>query len=446
MNFQSVFFLGIGGIGMSAIARFLKQQNVHVAGYDKTPTSLTQQLEKENIPVIYEDIPEILSNYEAIVYTPAIPKDLKLFQEALKSNKPFLKRSQILGEISKNFKTLAVAGTHGKTTTSAMLAHLLKSSNIDCSAFIGGITKNYHSNYILGNEPILVVEADEYDRSFLTLFPEYAIITSTDPDHLDIYQTHEGFLSGFEQFASQVQKKIFLHEHLKDFSKLVNKPFNFYGISNDCKYQIKLKSIEGLTSYLDYQSPNHEIKDLELHFPGEHNLKNLCGAISLALEVGANEDGIKKGVSTFQGIQRRLDIHIYQKDLILIDDYAHHPVEISSILNAVKQLFPDFWIIAIFQPHLFTRTRDFYKEFAKSLSIADEIILLPIYPARELSIPNISSEIIYQQIYKNYKHLINLHEVPELVLEIIQKPSVILTIGAGDIDTIIEPIKRKLLL
>ncbi len=445
MNFQSVFFLGIGGIGMSAIARFLKLKNVSIAGYDKTQTTLTQQLQNEGITVIYEDNPNVLSDYDCVVYTPAIPKDLKLFQEALKSQKPLWKRSQILGEISKSFKTLAIAGTHGKTTTSGMLAHLLKSSHIDCSAFIGGITKNYQSNYLLGHEPILVVEADEYDRSFLTLFPEYAIITSTDSDHLDIYKTHEGFQLGFQQFASQVQNKIYLHEHLKDFSQKINKPFDFYGITGNSNYYLKLKGSEGLTNYFDYYSPSHQIKDLELYFPGEHNLKNICAAITLALESGSSEEGIRLGIKTFQGIQRRFDIQIYEKDLIYIDDYAHHPEEISSVLSAVKKLLPNFQMIVIFQPHLFTRTRDFYKEFAVSLSIADEIILLPIYPARELSIPNVSSEIIYQQIQQKNKYLINLQEVIHFVPNLINRPSVILTVGAGDIDTIVEPLKKQLI-
>jgi UDP-N-acetylmuramate--alanine ligase len=445
MNFQSAFFLDIGGIGMSAIARFLKQKNITVAGYDKTSTPLTQQLQKEGILVINEDNIEAIHPFDCVVYTPAIPKDLKLYQETVKSKKPLFKRSQILGEISKNFKTLAVAGTHGKTTTSGMLAHLLKSSSIDCSAFIGGITKNYHSNYLLGNDPVLVVEADEYDRSFLTLFPEYAIITSTDSDHLDIYETQEGFLLGFQQFASQVQKKIFLHEHLKDFTKTLHKPFDFYGITGNSHYHLKLKGSEGLTNFFDYYSPNQVIKDLELHFPGEHNLKNICAAITLALENGASIEGVRKGVKTFQGIQRRLDIQIYQKDLIYIDDYAHHPEEITSLLSAVKKLLPNYHMIAIFQPHLFTRTRDFYKEFAESLSLADEIILLPIYPARELYIPNISSYIIYQQIKQKSKYLITLQEIPQFIPNLIKKPSVILTIGAGDIDTIVEPLKSNLL-
>lgn len=443
MNFQSVFFLGIGGIGMSAIARFLKLKGVQVAGYDKTLTTLTQQLQNEGINVIYEDTPEVIEGYDCVVYTPAIPKNLKLYQKTLQLKKNLFKRSQILGEISKNFKTLAVAGTHGKTTTSGMLTHLLKCSGMDCSAFVGGITKNYHSNYILGNDSLLVVEADEYDRSFLTLFPEYAIITSTDPDHLDIYETTEGFQLGFQQFANQVQKKIFLHEHLKDFSKFIRKEFDYYGISGNSRYYLKLKGSEGLTNFFDFYSPNYEVKNLELNIPGEHNLKNICGAIALALENGANEKGIQEGVKTFQGIQRRFDIQIYQNDFIYVDDYAHHPEEIRSLLSSVRKLLPDYQIIAIFQPHLFTRTRDFYKEFAESLSIADEIVLLPIYPARELSIPNVTTEIIYQQINHKKKYLINLQDITNFVPNLIKKPSIVLTIGAGDIDTIVDPLKHQ---
>ncbi len=445
MNLTSVFFLGIGGIGMSALARFLKSKNIPVAGYDKTYTPLTQQLQNEGINIIYEDLPDAIQDFDYVVYTPAIPKNLKLLQYAIHSNKLILKRAQLLGEISKNFKTLAVAGTHGKTTTSGMLAHLLKSSGIQCSAFIGGISKNYNSNYISGNNDLLVVEADEYDRSFWTLFPEYAIITSVDPDHLDIYHDTENFERGFIQFANQVKTKIFLHEHLINFSSKIHKAYDFYGITGNSKYYLKVKNSDSLINYFDYFSPQGCIQNLVFHFPGEHNLKNICAAITLALLNGANELGIQTGVRTFQGIQRRFDIQINTKDLVYIDDYAHHPIEISALLNAVKKLLPNHYIIAIFQPHLFSRTRDFYKEFASSLSLADEIVLLPIYPARELSIPHITSNIIYQQITKNHKHLINLHHLPDFIPNLIKKPTVILTIGAGDIDTIVEPLKQKLI-
>lgn len=445
MNMQSIFFLGIGGIGMSALARFLKIQPIKIAGYDKTCTALTQELEKENIPVYYEDIPELIADFDCVVYTPAIPKTLKLFQTALHSKKLLLKRSQLLGEISKNYDTLAVAGTHGKTTTSGMLTHLLKSSGLDCSAFVGGITKNYHSNFILGKSNTLVVEADEYDRSFLTLFPQNAIITSVDPDHLDIYQTSEGFIEGFYQFASQVQDKIFLDENLKEFAKNIKKSFHFYGITKNTPYNIVLKESYGLKNYFDYHSPFGEIKDLVLHFPGEHNLKNICAAISLAMLKGASIDGIKKGVSTFQGIQRRFDIILDTKEMVYIDDYAHHPVEISTLLNSVKKLLPNYPIIAIFQPHLYSRTKDFANQFAESLSIANTVIMLPIYPARENPIPGITSQMIYEQIQCKHKYLISMEEIVDKLPQFITKPSVILTIGAGDIDKIVEPLKNKLI-
>lgn len=442
MNLHSVFFLGIGGIGMSALARFLKQKNIPVAGYDKTPTQLTQQLQNENIPVFFEDNPNLITDFDCVVYTPAIPKELKLFQNAQKTHKKVIKRSELLGEISLNFKTLAVAGTHGKTTTSSMLAHLLKSSQIDCSAFIGGITKNYNSNYISGNQDILVVEADEYDRSFWTLFPEMAIITSVDPDHLDIYLTPQGFEEGFIKFCSQVKKKIFLHDHLRDFSKKINPNYDFYGINGQSKFTLRLKGSSGLTNYFDYLSPEWKIQDLELHFPGEHNLKNICAAITVALHQGATEKGIRQGVKTFQGIKRRFDIMFYSQDLVYIDDYAHHPDEISALLHAVKMLLPQHQVIAIFQPHLYSRTRDFYQEFAKSLSIADEIILLPIYPARELPIEGVQTEIIFSEINKKSKYLLSKDEVFDYLPSFIRKPSVILTIGAGDIDTIVEKLQN----
>lgn len=463
---MTYYFLGIGGIGMSAIARFFNQRGDTVIGYDRTESPLTQQLQSEGISIHYDDNPELLpQDIDLVVYTPAIPDDTAELLELKKRNIPIKKRSQILGELTKGKKCIAVAGTHGKTTTSSMIAHLLTKSGIGCSAFLGGICKNFNSNMIIdNNSPYVVVEADEYDRSFLQLHPFYSVITATDPDHLDIYGTHENLINAFQQFADQTDTEghLFLkqgllgtdshHHHHDDehheehHEENHEKPYKVssytaQGIESDF-YPWNVRNYNG-DIFFDLRTPNGVIFDLQLTNAPLYNVENAVVAAAVALECGMTEHQLRHGLKTFEGVRRRFDYRIKNKDIIFIDDYAHHPNEISAVIESIRFLYPDKRLVGIFQPHLYSRTADFADQFATSLSSLDEVILMSIYPAREKPIPGVSSHMILKKIDSMSKYLCTPQQVIELLPALY--PDIVLTLGAGDIDRLVPLIEASLL-
>ena len=453
---HSVYFIGIGGIGMSALARWFNANGYFVAGYDKTPTPLTQELELEGIAVHFEDsvdaIPEKIKHNASeslIVYTPAIPKDHKEYNFLLESGFQIMKRSQVLGELTKSHFTIAVAGTHGKTTTSSIIAHILKSSGKNCTAFVGGIMTNYNSNLIIGTDApdcVMVVEADEYDRSFLTLHPDIAVITAVDADHLDIYGSADSLKDTFKDFINNIKKdgKLFIEEraaakvNIQDFK---NVSVQTYGLKGG-NVQANNVTVHNGIFHFEYSKNDFSIKDLKLSLPGFHNVENSLAAISACLAVEIEGKAIQTGIEKYQGVKRRFEYIIKSDDLIFIDDYAHHPEEITALLKSVKALYPKKITTAIFQPHLYTRTRDFADEFGKSLGLADRVILLDIYPARELPISGVTSEMLLEKTEGNEKFICSKEELIENLQN--SKLEVLLTVGAGDIDALVQPIKTAL--
>lgn len=456
-NIRYAYFIGIGGIGMSALARWFVANGRQVAGYDRTQTALTLALEQENIAVHYEDsiaaIPQDFVNHPEntlVIYTPAVPKDhseLIFLQE-----KGFVikKRAEVLGLISKSMRCIAVAGTHGKTTTSSMIAHILTYSGVDCAAFLGGITQNYQTNLLLnksqGHDTFVVVEADEYDRSFLQLHPEIAVITSTDADHLDIYGSADEVENSYTAFANQVQKQLFisLNTTLSKQAKLTAKLHHYSQnpfTSSEGIYATHIH-IANARFVFNYVSPKTSIEKIELMIPGFHNIENATAAISVALQIGIAPEKIKEALGTFKGVKRRFEYVINHEKAIQLDDYAHHPTEIKAFLKSVRALYPKRHITAVFQPHLFSRTQDFYKEFAESLSLADRLVLLPIYPARELQkdFPTTSSQIILDLVSTKDKQIIDYQNVISFLAS--QKNDIVATIGAGDVEGLIGGIKE----
>lgn len=447
-----VYFLGIGGIGMSAIARWFIANGYELAGYDKTATPLTAALEQEGISVHFEDnvalIPhQFLENISQtlVVYTPAIPKNHTEFNYLVEKGFTLMKRSQVLGLLTQNMFTIAVAGTHGKTTTSSMVAHLLKNAGKNVTAFLGGITQNYGTNFLINEQPenpICVVEADEFDRSFLTLYPDLTIVTSTDADHLDIYGDHNHVLESFRMFVGQIKENGKLYQklglELEGFTTNKSATFSL----NQGDYYCKNLRIENAEMIFDICYPQGIIQDCSLLTPGFHNVENALAASAVALAVGLTPEEVKDGVCSFKGVKRRFEYHIRSQQVVYIDDYAHHPAEIEAFLKSVKALYPTRKLTAIFQPHLFSRTRDFQEGFAQSLELADDLILLDIYPARELPIEGVTSDIIFDKVNLDNKTLCT----KEQVLEELKKRQVdlVVTIGAGDIDTLIAPIKELL--
>lgn len=447
---HSVHFLGIGGIGMSALARWFNRLGIKVSGYDRTPSVLTEALEQEGMEIHYldaiENIPlKIQEDQEntLIVWTPAMPKDsaeLNFFRE---KGFELKKRAVVLGMITASLPTIAVAGTHGKTTTSSMAAHLLKSSGVNIAAFLGGLTQNYNSNLILHDEaegnPTVVVEADEFDRSFLHLHPNVAVVTSVDPDHLDIYGDGTAMLEGFSQFIDLISPDGKLYIQAQAFVKL-RKPENGslkvmqYGLDYG---EIKAANIQALpaTFIFDYISEAKSILGLTLSMPGFHNVENALPAISIALDYGITEEQIRNGLMTFKGVKRRFEIWVQQEDRVYIDDYAHHPEEIRAFLNSVRAMFPGKKLTAVFQPHLFSRTRDFASGFSECLSLADEVVLLEIYPARELPIEGVTASMLLEGITSPKKSI----QSKENLLDYLKgnQPEVLVTMGAGDIDRLV---------
>ena len=440
-----VFFVGIGGIGMSAIARYFAKRGQVVCGYDKTRTKLTENLEGEGIVITYLDETDslpaaFLDNHEEtlIVYTPAIPKDSKILNHFIDKSFTLKKRSEVLGIISKGMFCIAIAGTHGKTTTSSIVAHILKDTGYDCTAFLGGITSNYNSNVLFGDNNVVVVEADEYDRSFLTLHPDVAVVTSMDADHLDIYGDKSHLEESFRLFAGQLKAEgtLYAHEGLPLENSIS------YAASSTATARSENLRVEGSKFVFDYADGSHQINDISLMLPGKHNVENTTVAIAIALQLGIDADKIKQAIANFKGVKRRFEYVVNNGNQIYIDDYAHHPEELKACFNAVRTLYPDKKLTVIFQPHLFTRTRDFADEFAKVLSTADELMLLEIYPARELPLEGINSQFLFDKITLSEKKICGKDFVVQHVKE--TKPELILTVGAGDIDTIIEPLKNIL--
>ena len=450
---HNVHFLGIGGIGMSALARWFNHIGVKVSGYDRTPSPLTADLGQEGMVISYVDnmdtIPhDVLEDKTntLIIWTPAMPKDsiqLNYFKE---NGFHLKKRAAVLGMITSDMPTIAVAGTHGKTTTSSMIAHLLKSGDKNIAAFLGGLTQNYQSNLILHDEgekeATVVVEADEFDRSFLHLHPNIAVVTSADPDHLDIYVDDSHLQEGFRQFVDLISEGGKLYVQYRAFEKLglsLKKEVNIrqYGIHGG---EIQAKNIQAMPAafLFDYQSAKHSINGLEMRMPGFHNVENALPAISIALDFGLSEGDIRNGLLTYKGVKRRFEIWVQEEDRVFIDDYAHHPEEIRAFLTSVRAMYPHRKLTAVFQPHLFTRTRDFAKGFSESLSLADDVVLLDIYPARELPIEGVTASMLLEDITSPKKSL----QSKEGLLNYLKsaKTDVLVTIGAGDIDRLVTPI------
>ena len=446
---NKVYFLGIGGIGMSALARYFMSKGITVFGYDRTPSPLTSALAKEGANISFtDDEKELQNNIIAnentlFIYTPAIPKNNKILNLLIQKGKKLYKRSEILGLLSKEFQTIGIAGTHGKTTVSSITAHLLNTSKLGCQAFLGGITKNYNSNLISHpSSKWMVVEADEYDRSFLELYPQIGLITTMDADHLDIYGTHENLIDTFKTYTGQIkengyciinhQLKHYFNDSLKHLTYSLNNPdADFFATEIelvDTKYHFTLNHPQG------------KISDITLQMPGIINLENTIAACSASLSAGVTEDEIKAAVASFKGIKRRMELIITNKNITYYDDYAHHPDEINASIESLSAIYPNKKLTVIFQPHLYSRTQDFTTEFAKSLDLADEIILLDIYPAREEPIPGVTSDSILS-LMKNKNSRIHKKEdiIPYLSSA---KPELLLTLGAGDIDRLVEPIKN----
>ena len=441
-NFNSIYFIGIGGIGMSALAHYFVNQGAKVSGYDRNKTELTKELENIGVEISYDekiDFLEDVKNIQLAIFTPAINQENIYFEYFKKSQVPLLKRSQILGEITKSLDTIAVAGTHGKTTTSSIIAHILTSDNKDGLSFIGGITSNYKSNFSIGEGDFSVVEADEYDRSFMNLYPNTIVLTSMDADHLDIYENKDSLVRAFKDFTNLLSdnKKLIVEENISHFFEANLS----YGFKKDNDLQIiNIQIKEGLYLF-DIVFKNQTYENFLFKMPGDYNLLNAAGSILACLINGITVESIKRGLQSYSGVKRRFDIQLSLPKLIYIDDYAHHPKEIDSLLGAVKSFYPNKFVVGVFQPHLFSRTRDFMDYFAESLSGFDQIFLLPIYPAREAPIKGVDSFVLMQKIKNNNKRIIN--SVSELFSFLNRDlDMVLLTIGAGDIDQWPKKIKK----
>lgn len=446
-NIQRIYFLGIGGIGMSALARFFNFHGKQVSGYDKTRTALTDELEKEGIVITFEDSLETLNKTaELIIYTPAIPKDHLQFNWYVAQHYTLLKRAQVLGLVANSMFNISIAGSHGKTSTSSITAHILKTANKNVAAFLGGICINFNSNFIDGDE-YAIAEADEYDRSFLNLEPNIALITSVDTDHLDIYGNLEAIENSFHQFCNKVRPNGILITNNTVTDKIINKNVANYRYSlsdvSSNYYTQNLKINNGEYTF-DIVHPNGVIQNIKSYYGGKHNIENAVGAAAIALNIGVSEEDIKNAIATFKGVKRRFETHVRNEKFVYIDDYAHHPRELDATISAARELYPNKKLTVIFQPHLFSRTKDLCDEFAVSLSKADELILLDIYPAREKPMPGITSKIILDKVSIDNKKNIVKEELLE-VLKNTNKLEVILTVGAGDIDTKVHAITQLLI-
>jgi UDP-N-acetylmuramate--alanine ligase len=445
-DIKRIYFLGIGGIGMSALARYFNEKGVIVSGYDKTETVLTKKLVAEGIAIHYEDNIELIDKAaELVVYTPAVPKDHKELNYFLENNYNLVKRSEVLGAITNSSYSICVAGTHGKTTTSTMVAHILRHSGYGCNAFLGGIAVNYDSNFWTSEKNVSVVEADEYDRSFLKLSPDVAIISSMDPDHLDIYGTAENMEQAFIDFSARIKPGgLLLSKYgLKRTDDLKAHEHLTFHLQNEnaSVYAANVRMVNGSYQF-DVLMQYWELKDVILNMGGLHNIENMIAAISVAQYLEIDNDKIREAVAAFKGVKRRFEYIVKNDEQVMVDDYAHHPEELRALLTGAKELFPDKKCTVIFQPHLYSRTNDFADGFAETLDLADEVILLPIYPARELPMEGVTSEMVLNKMKINNKQLLQKEEVLEWVKN--NKTELLITAGAGDIDTLVEPIKKIL--
>jgi UDP-N-acetylmuramate--alanine ligase len=453
-NIEGLYFVGIGGIGMSALALYFSKGGYKIGGYDRSESRISLSLAENGCDITYNDdlsvLPELFRNIKEknkviIVYTPAIPAENKILAYFRNNEYHIFKRSEILGEISRHTDTLAVAGTHGKTTVSTMIAHLLKQSHVDCSAFLGGISKNYESNLLLGESRFTVMEADEFDRSFHRLSPLIAVVTSLDADHLDIYGDQVTMIKAYNEFCAKIRsggdlivnskilREIIVPEGVSCFT---------YGLDDTADYRsYDIKHFKDYYSF-SFKSPSVTLENLHFAFPGIINIENFTAAIAVALMCGVTEQEIRKAVLLFQGVRRRFDIRINVPGLAFVDDYAHHPEEIRACITCVKEYFAGRKVTGIFQPHLFSRTQDHAEGFARILDELDEVILLPIYPAREKPIPGVTSELIFNKMRSLNKRLLAKSDIPGMLDS--DKIDVLLTIGAGDIDSLVIPIEEKL--
>ena len=449
-----IYFLGIGGIGMSALARYFKAKGNQVAGYDRTPSPLTKRLEDEGISVHYTDDPCLVpENIDFVVLTPAIPSNSLELNYLRDKNVRILKRAEVLGMLSVQHKALAVAGTHGKTTTTALVTHILMTAGKSLSAFIGGIARNIDSNVVIGSDKdeLVVMEADEFDHSFLKLSPYVSIVTSIDADHLDIYGDYQSVVDSFNEFVNKTSDDGFVIYHA-DLPIKTDKKHITYGLENADVMAKNIKVVDGETLFDVVVANNCATqsilrtlsvpKTLKMSLYGLHNVQNALAAIIMCSYVGVNQEDIRKGLATFKGVQRRFDIRVKNEKHIYVDDYAHHPEEIKASLLAARKVFPDKELTVVFQPHLFTRTRDFMDGFAKSLSLADRVILLDIYPARELPIEGVTSAVLLEKITSKNKILCSKESLLDTIKNI--DPELVMTVGAGDIDRFVPQIEKML--
>lgn len=439
-RYSNIYFIGIGGIGMSAIARYYNSKGYKVSGYDKTPSPLTQALEQEGIKVHYtDDISFVPQDADStlVVYTPAVPKDMGELRYVQENGYRVIKRSRMLGEITQGQRCMAVAGTHGKTTTSTLVSHIFTASGEGCSAFLGGISKNYNSNLLTSSNDVVVAEADEFDRSFLQLYPETAVITSMDADHLDIYGDEQHIKEAFKAFASQVKGTVIVKYGLDITVKDTGARIMTYSYDDpQADFHAVLTEGDGSgQSHFNLHWPGGVIKDCVVGIPGWVNIENAVAASAIGLVYGLESSRIREALASFSGVKRRFDIQVNNGRCIYIDDYAHHPNEISASLTSIKGNYPGHRLTAVFQPHLYTRTRDFADEFAEALSNVDRLILLDIYPAREEPIPGVTSEIIFRNVTAQDKILIRKEELMDRLEEMeFGEKEVFVTLGAGDID------------
>lgn len=458
---DTYYFLGIGGIGMSALARYFVAKGFRVMGYDRTPSPLTQSLEAEGIVVQYDDCLDKVQDLKVattvVVRTPAVPQDMALYVWLREQGFTILKRAEVLGLITRQKKALCVAGTHGKTTTSTILAHILHSSHIGTNAFLGGIANNYHTNLLLdAQSDYVVVEADEFDRSFHHLTPHISVITSMDPDHLDIYGTEEAYRESFAHYASLVQEALVVKRDIASrLSPHTSPPHRFYtyAVREQADFYADNIRVEEGQIFFDFHTPNtpYPISNIRLGVPVWVNIENSVAAMAVAWLVGATEDELRQGVGTFAGVYRRFNIHVNTPQVTYIDDYAHHPQELAATIESVRRLYPDRYVIGVFQPHLFSRTRDFADDFARVLSQLDEVALMPIYPAREEPIAGVTSEWLMEKIGEKVKRALVLPAIlPKYLRERLKsclaegKTMVVITMGAGNIDRQVNEITQKL--
>ena len=453
-DIQNIYFIGIGGIGMSALARYFNSIGRKVSGYDKTPTALTTKLEQEGISIHYsEDISVIPMDADVVVYTPAVPVNHQELVYYRDHGYEVLKRSDMLGIITSGSFNICIAGTHGKTTISSMVAHLLRHSGYGCNAFLGGISANYNTNFWSDPRNVCVVEADEYDRSFLKLHPDVAVISAMDPDHLDIYGTPAAVQDAFVEFSKRIKENgTVIHKkgliRSGEFGK--DKKLTYHSTDKDADVHVSKMEVVNGGYLLDVQTQVGEIRNIQLNMGGLHNVENMMAAIAVAKLLGIDDDSIRQSVESYRGVKRRFERIISvkgQRELVFIDDYAHHPDELKALVQGLRNLYPEHEIILVFQPHLFSRTRDFADGFAQSLDLADEIILLPIYPARELPVEGVNTGMLQQRMKNNNNQITPKENLVELVRQKLtggQKSQILVTAGAGDIDTLVAPLKEMI--